>query len=166
MHRPILLVNSNLYYVLINILRRLPILALYVVVALTSFVGGNAIGNVSLAVYGGVAESLKDITVAVVVKYLVLQQLPLTLLFRVVVNTARFSQRRFYLLVLLLPDLFRQVGHELPRRCPVNRVLVTNIAIAAVFDRNSALELLLSLELDSPRLSGCHHTHTRSYLEI
>ena len=132
---------------------------MYVVVALTSFVGGNAIGDVSLAVYGGVTESLKDITVAVVVKYLVLEQLLLTLLFRVYKGTGRLSQRRLDLLMLLLPHLFVEVGHELTRCRAINCILVTNVTIASIFDRDCTLELFFSLSLDSPGLSRCLHVY-------
>jgi len=49
LHGPILLINGNLYYVLINFFSHcISILALSVVGALSFFVGGNSSGNVAL----------------------------------------------------------------------------------------------------------------------
>ena len=86
-HRPILIINGNLYYVPINFCARclsLSILALYVVGALTSFVGGNSSGDVALLVYCGVSEAFEHVSVAVVLKDAILEQHLMSFLFRVV----------------------------------------------------------------------------------
>ena len=109
-HRPILIINGNLYYVPINFCARclsLSILALYVVGALTSFVGGNSSGDVALLVYCCVTETFEHVTVAIVLKNTILEQLLLSMLFRVKSHASRLEH-------LILAPLFSLLVEELP----------------------------------------------------
>ena len=152
-HGLILLVNGNLYYVLINFFAQI---ALFVVRALTSLIirKGKLSGDVALLVDGSVSQTFHHVTIAIILKDAILEQLFLALLFSV--KTARVdswaSRLRHVVLLSILLFFFKELFLNVLTTLLNQRFIIINVNVPAVMDRMRALHILFFLALEPGHL--------------